>query len=209
MVAKTKTLRCRFIRRFLSSCQRSHLLCDCISRPLFLSAIICVSNQAITSFPTSFVLLFTDWIRAQCHDLDAHLWRLAATNLLASNSSELAIREVSMTAYATRSPLQLLTNTHHLMAEQRQSGRRTSARLREKEDAPPSNGVTHGQEKPKTSAKLVKTSAHGQAAEGRTRAKRKLGIYPNHRLMHVKSSKAAKTLAALDANRLLCTLTDA
>ena len=81
-----------------------------------------------------------------------------------------------MTAYATRSPLQLLTNTHHVMAEQRHNGRRTSARLREKEDVPATNGVAHVHDKVKSTAKQTKAGSNTQIAEGRTRAKRKLGM---------------------------------
>ena len=80
-----------------------------------------------------------------------------------------------MTAYATRSPLQLLPNTHNLMAEQRHPGRRTSARLREKDDAPTVNGTLNGQEKAKATSKQTKSGPNGVAAEGRTRPKRKLG----------------------------------
>lgn len=88
-----------------------------------------------------------------------------------------------MTAYLTRSPLQLLTNPHYIMAEQRQGNRRTSARLREKEDAPVVNGVGvgHAPEKGKsngTASSKGKPGANstGSGASG-TRSKRKLGRF--------------------------------
>ncbi|MCJ1311789.1 hypothetical protein MMC25_005462 [Agyrium rufum] len=55
-----------------------------------------------------------------------------------------------MTTFATRSPLQLLTNPH-MMSEARWGKRRSSARLAEKEDVPAANGVgahEDGGEKP-------------------------------------------------------------
>lgn len=51
-------------------------------------------------------------------------------------------KEASMTAYATRAPLQLINNPH-MMSEAHGRGRRTSKRLEDKEDAPLVNGVGH------------------------------------------------------------------
>lgn len=88
-----------------------------------------------------------------------------------------------MTAYVTRSPLQLLTNTH-AMGDLRRSSRRISARLAEKEDAPVVNGNGYTGEKAKSShsngagSKQRKADANG-AGQGSTGAKgkRKHGVY--------------------------------
>ena len=83
-----------------------------------------------------------------------------------------------MTAYATRSPLQLLTNTHCAMADQRQSTRRTSARLREKEDVPQVDGLGHSMEKANGAAGASTSSRQGKTtANGPGKPKRKLGKY--------------------------------
>lgn len=89
-------------------------------------------------------------------------------------------RSQSMTTYATRSPLTLLTNPH-IMNDARKSGRRTSDRLREKEDLPLPNGVGHGAtkgaEKAAATEKSTKANGNETAATGRkTREKRKLGM---------------------------------
>ena len=47
-----------------------------------------------------------------------------------------------MTAYATRSPLQLLS-VPHMMNDSRHSSRRTSARLADKESVPLAKGIDH------------------------------------------------------------------
>ncbi|MCJ1391905.1 hypothetical protein MMC18_004772 [Xylographa bjoerkii] len=71
-----------------------------------------------------------------------------------------------MTTYITRSPLQLLTNTH-MMSESRRSTRRTSARLADKEDTTLANGLQHVVEKAKVgrangaSAKQVNLEVNG------------------------------------------------
>ncbi|SLM36694.1 mis12-mtw1 family protein [Lasallia pustulata] len=76
-----------------------------------------------------------------------------------------------MTAYATRSPLQLLTNTH-AMVEPRRTARRTSARLAVKDDVPATNGVIHPAEKVKggqnngMSGKPGKSNVNGAAPGG-------------------------------------------
>ena len=46
-----------------------------------------------------------------------------------------------MTTYATRAPLQLISNPHIMSEASRGQGRRTSARLAEKEDSPFINGI--------------------------------------------------------------------
>lgn len=50
-----------------------------------------------------------------------------------------------MTAYATRAPLQLISNPH-MMSEPSRGGRRRSSRLEDKEDAPFTNGIVHDSE---------------------------------------------------------------
>jgi len=88
-----------------------------------------------------------------------------------------------MTAYVTRSPLQLLTNTH-AMGDLRRSSRRTSARLADKEDAPLVNGGGYVGEKAKSSqangvgTRQGKAEANGagQAFTG-AKGKRKHGGY--------------------------------
>ena len=89
-----------------------------------------------------------------------------------------------MTVYISRSPLQLVTNPYYIMGDQRPSARRTSARLREKEDAPIANGVSHASEKGKVSQTGAPTVKHGKSAVNGSsngslggRAKRKLGTY--------------------------------
>ena len=86
-----------------------------------------------------------------------------------------------MTAYATRSPLQLLSNTH-IMSESRRSTRRTSARLADKEDIPITNGIGHTTDNRKggqtngASVKQGKTNVNGPGtAVGGARSKRKYG----------------------------------
>ncbi|KAI4110315.1 MAG: hypothetical protein LQ339_001482 [Xanthoria mediterranea] len=82
-----------------------------------------------------------------------------------------------MTAYVTRSPLQLIHNLH-MMSEPRRSSRRLSARLVDKEDAPLVNGLPHGQEKtrggqtPANSTKQAKASVNGASLGAK--GKRKL-----------------------------------
>ncbi|MCJ1286427.1 hypothetical protein MMC26_005772 [Xylographa opegraphella] len=84
-----------------------------------------------------------------------------------------------MTTYITRSPLQLLTNTH-MMSDSRRSTRRTSARLADKEDTTVTNGLQHVVEKAKagrpsgTSAKQAKLEVNGkETGPSSVRGKRK------------------------------------
>ena len=69
-----------------------------------------------------------------------------------------------MTTFATRSPLQLLSNAH-IMSDSRRGTRRTSARLADKEDTPATNGV--GEEKQAkvngASSKQSKSTVNGHA----------------------------------------------
>ena len=86
-----------------------------------------------------------------------------------------------MTTYATRSPLALLTNPH-MMNDARKTGRRTSDRLREKEDLPIPNvrggGTTKASEKGVTSEKPTKANASETSGTSRKpREKRKLGMW--------------------------------
>lgn len=67
-----------------------------------------------------------------------------------------------MTTFATRSPLQLLTNTH-AMVEPRRTARRTSARLADKDDVPVTNGVLHAAEKGKGGQSNGTSGKHGKA----------------------------------------------
>lgn len=80
-----------------------------------------------------------------------------------------------MTAYATRSPLQILTNPH--MMSERRTSRRTSARLADKEDASVANGIGHGTDRAKGNQSNGASGRQGKAGtnvEG-LRGKRKLG----------------------------------
>ena len=87
-----------------------------------------------------------------------------------------------MTTYATRSPLQPLLNPY-MMSDSRKAGRRTSDRLREKEDAQLPNGVGHGdrlkssQGSGTTSAKKQSRANGNETGTGtaKGRGKRKIG----------------------------------
>ena len=88
-----------------------------------------------------------------------------------------------MTAYATRSPLQLLSNTH-MMSDPQRSTRRTSARLADKEDVPLNNGISQALEKGRvghvngTTVKSSKVVVNGtEATSGIGRGKRKKSAY--------------------------------
>lgn len=83
-----------------------------------------------------------------------------------------------MTAYATRAPLQLIQNPHMMSEVSRGHGRRTSARLADKEDAPLTNGISHENEPIKKSAtgKLGKSVANGTGSKAG--GKRKPGEQP-------------------------------
>lgn len=86
-----------------------------------------------------------------------------------------------MTVYATRVPLQLIENPH-MMSELQGHGRRTSARLADKEDEPIMNGNGYNYEPAKksqnsgASGKQGKASIHGASAK--TGGKRKPGEQP-------------------------------
>ena len=87
-----------------------------------------------------------------------------------------------MTTYATRSPLQLLTNPH-MMSEPRRSSRRLSARQPDKEDPPVVNGLGHGAERAKGGhgnglggKGKVSTNGTGISSKG-GRGKRKIGAF--------------------------------
>lgn len=87
-----------------------------------------------------------------------------------------------MTTYATRSPLQLLSNPH-MMSEPRRSSRRLSARQPEKEDLHVANGVGHGTERGKggqingMGGKQGKASVNGTSTNAKGgRGKRKIGL---------------------------------
>lgn len=85
-----------------------------------------------------------------------------------------------MTAYATRSPLQLLMNTHYAMTDQRQSTRRTSARLREKEDAPQVDMMGYSIDKGNGAHATTTSAVQGKATvNGTGKPKRRLGKYPS------------------------------
>ena len=77
-----------------------------------------------------------------------------------------------MTTYAIRSPLQLLTNTYYMMAEQPSSNRRISARLKQKEDVFESD--IPEKSKRNGTTKQVKSSAKVSVA---TRSKRKMSMF--------------------------------
>lgn len=91
--------------------------------------------------------------------------------------------EVSMTTYMTRSPLQLLSNTH-MMNDSPQGTRRTSARLADKEDTVQVNGTIQPVEKIKGARSNGATTKQGKAeisgngtGPAGTRGKRKPGVY--------------------------------
>lgn len=81
-----------------------------------------------------------------------------------------------MTAYVTRAPLQLISNSH-MMNEARGHGRRTSKRLEEKEDAPLVNGFGHENEPVRGSKSDGVKSGKGKVngASAKPAAKRKPG----------------------------------
>ena len=85
-----------------------------------------------------------------------------------------------MTAYATRAPLQLINNPHIMSEASRGHGRRTSARLADKEDAPYVNGIGQDSEfvKPRQNVdgKQGKNKVNG--ATTKPSAKRKPGEGP-------------------------------
>ena len=88
-----------------------------------------------------------------------------------------------MTSYATRSPLQLLSNTH-MMSDPQRSTRRTSARLADKEDISLVNGNVYASEKGRgshingTSVKQGKAGVTGTGnIVGAGRGKRKKSAY--------------------------------
>ena len=88
-----------------------------------------------------------------------------------------------MTTYATRSPLQLLSNIS-IMSDPQRSTRRTSARLADKEDVPHVNGNNHVSEKGRggqvnsASVKQSKVGVNGAgSAVGPGRGKRKKSAY--------------------------------
>ena len=105
-----------------------------------------------------------------------------------------------MTAYVTRSPLQLLTNTH-AMGDLRRSSRRTSARVADKEDAPLVNGNGYGGEKAKSSQangadmRQGKSEANsaGQGSIG-AKGKRKHGAYKSAKLENLGCNAAVSEL---------------
>ncbi|KAI4138564.1 MAG: hypothetical protein L6R39_006721 [Caloplaca ligustica] len=85
-----------------------------------------------------------------------------------------------MTAYATRSPLQLVHNPH-MMSQPRRSSRRLSARLGEQEDAPVVNGFAPGNEKAMngqssgSNAKQTRSAVNGASSSAAgSKAKRRL-----------------------------------
>ena len=86
-----------------------------------------------------------------------------------------------MTAYATRAPLSLINNPH-MMSEARGGGRRSSARLADKEDAPLTNGVGHDYEPVKGLQNNGMVGKQGKAkingASTKPAAKRKPGEQP-------------------------------
>ncbi|CAF9902928.1 MAG: hypothetical protein HETSPECPRED_000059 [Heterodermia speciosa] len=106
-----------------------------------------------------------------------------------------------MTTYATRSPLALLSNSH-MMNDARKTGRRTSDRLREKEDIPLPNGIGHSttksREKATASEKQTKANGSETVATGKeTRGKRKLDYEESDGFMFTRTrSKKAKAAAA-------------
>lgn len=111
--------------------------------------------------------------------------------------SQLTIPKASMTTYATRSPLQLLSNTH-VMAETRRTTRRTSARLADKDDMPLTNGVTHTTEKTKTNGIGLRSGKAGVNGATGGRGKRKHGRYPKSHIQVVGGEAGTRSGANME-----------
>ncbi|KAL9599586.1 MAG: hypothetical protein Q9219_003742 [cf. Caloplaca sp. 3 TL-2023] len=110
-----------------------------------------------------------------------------------------------MTAYVTRSPLQLIQNSY-MMNEPRRSSRRLSARLGDKEDVPMVNGVAHSDEKGKTgqnlgkNAKQAKAVVNGAASGAAgTKTKRKLDYDEETDGFRFTRTRAKKAKAELES----------
>ena len=100
-----------------------------------------------------------------------------------------------MTTFASRPPLQLLSNTHYVMSEAHSGKQRISARLKAKEDAPVPNGV--GSESSRTTQLQSGKGANGTAAaNGTGRKKRKIGVYSETGGTDAVSATSAKRIAA-------------
>ncbi|KAL2038124.1 hypothetical protein N7G274_009071 [Stereocaulon virgatum] len=80
-----------------------------------------------------------------------------------------------MTAYVTRAPLQLINNPHIMSEASRGHGRRTSARLADKEDAPYINGIGNDSEpvKPRQNIEGKQGKGRVNGASAKPAAKRK------------------------------------
>ena len=96
-----------------------------------------------------------------------------------------------MTAYVTRAPLQLINNPHIMSEASRGHGRRTSARLADKEDAPYINGIGNDSEpvKPRQNVEGKQGKGKVNGASTKPTAKRKPGeqplpLRPTLRLLH-------------------------
>ena len=111
--------------------------------------------------------------------------------------SQLTSPKASMTTYATRSPLQLLSNTH-IMAETRRTTRRTSARLADKEDMPVMNGVSHATEKTKTNGIGLRSGKAGVNGATGGRGKRKHGRYPTRHIRVISSEAEVRSRANVE-----------
>ena len=85
-----------------------------------------------------------------------------------------------MTAYVTRAPLQLINNPHIMSEASRGHGRRTSARLADKEDAPYINGIGNDSEpvKPRQNVEGKQGKGKVNGASAKPAAKRKPGEQP-------------------------------
>lgn len=83
-----------------------------------------------------------------------------------------------MTAYVTRAPLQLIQNPHMMSEVSRGHGRRTSARLADKEDAPLTNGVSHENEPAKKGASGKQAKSVTNTTGSKAGGKRKPGEQP-------------------------------
>ena len=116
------------------------------------------------------------WISAADSAISEAQRMTRAAEALPSLPSTTTISQASMTTFATRPPLQQLDNPH--IMSQRGNGRRTSARLADKDNAPTTDGyVVESMKKsqPATGGKQSKANPNGVGPK--IGGKRKPGEY--------------------------------
>ena len=119
-----------------------------------------------------------------------------ATEVSPSSPSVKTTSKASMTTFAPRPPLQQLDHPH-IMSE-RGNGRRTSARLADKEDAPLANGYNLD---PVKKSQIVpggkQNKGNTSGAGAKTGAKRKPGEYKRHEIWltcHARKCRSRKAI---------------